>query len=118
MHKIVIKLRLFSYPPVKKHVLGAQKNHHIKLVRFSTHNIFFGSEIKKNTLFYLEAYKINLRAVAPIRFRRTCTSPKFSYLHSRSVQDMDHLEQRPEPCKAKLILKSCTHHILDSKRNA
>ena len=41
------KMKLFSYPSILTCVVGAQKNRLIETVLLSTHNICFGSEIKK-----------------------------------------------------------------------
>ena len=43
-----IKLLLFSYPSILTFVLDAKKNRLIETVLLSTHNICFGSEIRKN----------------------------------------------------------------------
>ena len=51
--KIVdVKLYIFSYPSVKTNDLGAQKNHLIKRVLLSTHNICFCWEIRKLVIDY------------------------------------------------------------------
>ena len=52
-----LKLHLFPYPSILTCVLGAQKNRLIETVLLSTHNIWFGWEIRKflNTHSYLEA---------------------------------------------------------------
>ena len=45
LHKqtfLSIKVIIFSYPSVLAYVLGAQKNHLIEMVLFSTHNTCFG----------------------------------------------------------------------------
>ena len=51
-------MQLFSYAAILTSVLGAQKNHLIERVLLSTHNIYFGGEIRKIfsvTHIYLEA---------------------------------------------------------------
>ena len=47
IYDLNIKLQLFSYPLFKTCVLGAQKNHLIEKILLSTHNICFGSGIRK-----------------------------------------------------------------------
>ena len=42
-----VKLQLFTYPSVQTCVLGAQTNRLIETVLLSTHNIYFGLEIRK-----------------------------------------------------------------------
>ena len=54
-----LKLRIFSYRTVIIYILVAQKNCLIETVLLSTHNIYFGGEIRNIFLFialsYLEA---------------------------------------------------------------
>ena len=45
--KISVKLSIFPYPSVLTYDLGAQKNRLIETVLLSTHNIYFGWEIRK-----------------------------------------------------------------------
>ena len=47
-----LKLHLFSYPPMQSCVLGAQKNRLIETVLLGAHNICFGLEIRKKTIFH------------------------------------------------------------------
>ena len=52
---------IFSYPYLFKYVLGARKNHLIETVLLSTHNIYFGREIRKLFLItpWVKVFRIN-----------------------------------------------------------
>ena len=47
---------MFSYPSVLSYVLGAQKNRLIETVLLSTHNIWFGWELRKLFFFGTHSY--------------------------------------------------------------
>ena len=47
MKFVSLKLKIFSYPLIATFVLGAQKNRLIETVLLSTHNIYFGLELRK-----------------------------------------------------------------------
>ena len=61
---VKLLIHVFSYQSVLTYVLGARKNRLIETVLLSTHNIYFGWEIKKKqillrALFYFKACSFN-----------------------------------------------------------
>ena len=65
-------MRLFSYPLVKTCIVGAQKSHLIETVLMSTHNICYGTEIRKNNF---QVYTI-------------IWGPELNYIYNRTPLDM------------------------------
>ena len=47
MKFVSVKFKIFSYPSKLTFVLGAQRNRLIETVLLSTHNIYFGLELRK-----------------------------------------------------------------------
>ena len=67
-----VKWWIFSYPSVLTYVLGAQKTRLIDTVLLSTHDIYFGWEIRKLNFWYTLLTKV-------------LTSHTYTYKHTRTV---------------------------------
>ena len=65
-------MRLFPYLLVKTCIVGAQKSHLIETVLMSTHNICYGTKIRKNNF---QVYTI-------------IWGPKLNYIYNRTPLDM------------------------------
>ena len=84
---ICVKLRLFSYPSGQTYVFGAQKNRLIETVLLSTHNICFGSEIRKIIFAHLSGglIVVNVQHSSPILITVTTHSNNRNSKSSREV---------------------------------